>query len=203
MGIAPALVEKIFDPFFTTKGIGKGTGLGLSTTLAIVKSHGGFINVYSERGRGATFKVYLPAISSTAGLAMARPPAEPPMGHGETILVVDDEASIREIAKETLEASGYRAMTAADGSEAVVLYAQNGASIAAVVTDMKMPVMDGLATTRALQRIDPKVKIVVTSGLGEGVDFPAREGGAAYEFLSKPYTAERLLTAVHRVLSKG
>jgi CheY-like chemotaxis protein len=116
---------------------------------------------------------------------------------------VDDEASIREIAKETLEASGYRALTAADGSEAVAIYAREGASIAAVVTDMKMPVMDGLATTRALQKIDPRVRIVVTSGLGEGLDFPAHDReGPAYEFLSKPYTAERLLSAIHRVLAR-
>jgi two-component system cell cycle sensor histidine kinase/response regulator CckA len=201
-GIPPALLEKIFEPFFSTKGVGKGTGLGLSTSLAIVKSHGGFINVYSERGKGTTFRICLPATPGESHPAVEGLHVEPPLGQGETILVVDDEASLREIAKETLEASGYHALTAADGSEAVVAYARSGSSIAAVLTDMKMPIMDGLATTRALKRIDPNVKVIITSGLGDSTDIPS-EGGVPYEFLSKPYTAEKLLAAVGRVLSKG
>ena len=198
-GIPPALLEKIFEPFFTTKGVGQGTGLGLSTSLAIVRSHGGFVNVYSEVGRGTSFKVYLPAAAVAA--AQDRPaPAAAPLGHGELVLVVDDEAAIREIAREVLEASGYRVLAAGDGSEAVELYAQHPREIAAVVCDMRMPIMDGPATVRALRRIDPRVAVVATSGLGD------EAGGAPHEgwlFLPKPYTADALLVALRDSLAGG
>jgi len=154
-GIPAEVIEKIFDPFFTTKELGKGTGLGLSTSLAIVKSHDGFLRVYSEEGRGTKFKVYLPAqvIRTEAAAAAA---ADMPRGHGELILVVDDEKSVREITKQTLEAFGYRAILAADGTEAVALYATRGNEIAVVLTDMMMPIMDGPTTIQVLRKMDPK-----------------------------------------------
>ena len=126
VGMPSDVVDKIFDPFFTTKDLGKGTGLGLSTSLAIVKSHGGFIRVYSEPGRGSIFRIYLPAVadeSLAAEAAVAE--ATLPRGRGETILVVDDEAAVRQITKQTLEAFGYRVLLAADGSEAVSTYVQH------------------------------------------------------------------------------
>ena len=124
-GMSSETMERIFDPFFTTKELGKGTGLGLSTTAAIVKSHGGFIRVYSEVGKGTTFKIYLPAqVEPTA--AEAEHAAEMPRGNGELILVVDDEAAVREITQQTLQAFGYRAIVATDGADAVAVFARQG-----------------------------------------------------------------------------
>jgi two-component system, cell cycle sensor histidine kinase and response regulator CckA len=201
MGIPPGLLEKIFEPFFTTKEVGKGTGLGLSTTLAIVKGHGGFINVYSEVGKGATFKVYLPA-SARKEAEAAEGQVDVPQGNGELILVVDDEAIILEIVKETLQTCGYRALTVGDGAEAVALYAENKREIAAVITDMDMPIMDGTVTIRALLRMNPKVKVIATSGRGDRASTLSDAPGAR-EFLLKPYTAETLLRALHRVLASA
>ena len=121
-GIPPEIMDRIFEPFFTTKEHGKGTGLGLSTSLGIVKSHGGFINVYSEVGKGTAFKVYLPAITTTETLKAEEQQLELPAGHGESILVVDDEDQIREITKSILETHGYKVITANDGKEAIALY---------------------------------------------------------------------------------
>lgn len=195
VGISPHVINRIFEPFFTTKEHGKGTGLGLSTALGIVKGHGGFINVYSEPGRGTQFKIYLPA-AETPFTALANSSASLPVGHGELILVVDDEIAIREITKGTLEAYGYRALTASDGTEAVALYAQHKDEIKVVLTDLMMPYMDGPATIRALQKLNPKIRVIASSGLSES--------GRAIEgvkmFLPKPYSAERLLKALADVI---
>jgi two-component system, cell cycle sensor histidine kinase and response regulator CckA len=199
MGIPPNVINRIFEPFFTTKERGKGTGLGLSTALGIVKGHGGFINVYSEAGRGTQFKIYLPAAETPFTVA-AESSAFLPAGRGELILIVDDEIAIREITKGTLEAYGYRALAAADGTEAIALYAQHKDEIAVVLTDMMMPYMDGQSTIRALQKLNPRVRIIVSSGLADNMKV-AHGNGAVKRFLPKPYTAERLLTSLHEVLS--
>ncbi|HEX3866650.1 MAG TPA: PAS domain S-box protein, partial [Gemmatimonadaceae bacterium] len=159
-GIPLEIRERIFEPFFTTKGVGQGTGLGLSTSLAIVKSHGGFIHVYSEPGQGTTFKVYFPA-NTTARVveAIAVDRNHLPRGDDELILVVDDESAVRNIAQATLQRFGYRVLLAANGAEAVALFAVHRGEIAAVLTDMAMPVMGGPATIIALKAIDPTVKI--------------------------------------------
>ena len=195
MGISPNIINRIFEPFFTTKELGKGTGLGLSTALGIVKSHGGFINVYSEPGRGTQFKIYLPAAESPFAVS-ADASASLPLGRGELILVVDDEIAIREITKGTLEAYGYRALTAADGTEAVALYAQHKDEIKVVLTDLMMPYMDGPVTIRALHKLNPNVRIIASSGLAEN----SRAIEGAKLFLPKPYTAERLLNALAEVI---
>jgi two-component system cell cycle sensor histidine kinase/response regulator CckA len=193
------VMEKIFEPFFTTKEVGKGTGLGLSTSHAIVRSHGGFVHVYSEVGKGTAFKVYLPAVRAAADAA-AVPTRELPAGKGELILVVDDEASIREIAKETLESYGYRTLVAGDGAEALALFAEAKQDVRAVVTDMRMPFMDGMATIRALRKLVPAVKVIATSGLDQDGAEAAAGAGVIQAFLHKPYTAEKLLTTLERVL---
>ena len=200
-GISPEIVEKIFDPFFTTKELGQGTGLGLSTSLAILKSHGGFIRVYSEPRKGTTFRVYLPAQTEASPDLAAELAAKMPHGGGELILVVDDELAVRQITKQTLETFGYRVVLANDGAEAVAVYARQGAEIAAVLTDMMMPIMDGPATIEVLRRINPAVRIIGASGLSvHGHVAHAASLGLKY-FLPKPYAAETLLNALKQLLS--
>ncbi|MGD0251451.1 MAG: PAS domain S-box protein [Verrucomicrobiota bacterium] len=201
-GIPKEIQDKIFDPFFTTKEPGKGTGLGLSTTLTIVKSHGGFIHCHSAPGKGATFKVYLPAdnaVVSTENVVAGQPKL--PRGDNELVLVVDDEEPIRNLAQRALERFGYRVLLAADGSEAVSLYAPRRNEIDVVITDMVMPVMDGPATIAALKIINPEVKIVGSSGLAsDGGMARARDAGVRH-FIPKPYTTEAMLNTLHEALN--
>ena len=197
-GIPPEIRDRIFDPFFTTKEVGKGTGLGLSIALGLIKSHGGFINVQSTPNHGTCFKVYLPAHLAT------RPADETPAydngavrGENELILVVDDEAPVRNIAKQTLKMFGYRVVTANNGEEAVSCYSEQKDEIALVLLDMMMPVMDGPATIAALAKINPDIKIIAASGLtGEG----QLTSPTVRAFLPKPYTAEKMLNAVYLAL---
>ncbi|MGA2624838.1 MAG: PAS domain S-box protein [Bacteroidota bacterium] len=202
-GIPPGILERIFDPFFTTKEIGKGTGLGLSTALGIVKSHGGFIDVHGAPGQGTSFKVYLPAQMKEQEAVTEKELPELPLGNGELILVVDDEASISEIAKLTLEANGYQAVTANDGVEAVTICARDKGTIRLVLMDMNMPVMDGPATIRALRMMKINAKIVATSGASGGDETMMESIPGVHAFLKKPYTAEKLLTTLHDVLNEG
>ncbi|MBI4397061.1 MAG: response regulator, partial [Elusimicrobia bacterium] len=197
-GIPLEIREKIFDPFFTTKEHGKGTGLGLFTVAGIVKSHGGFIDVYSEIGRGSQFRVYLPAADATEVLQTEK--KEVPAGRGEPVLVVAAESSIRLIAKATLDAYGYRALTANNGAEAVALYAQNQAGIGTVVLDMSMNFMDGQQTLHALRKINSGVKVIVSSGTKAYEKIVAEEPETVKSFLYKPYTSEVLLKAVYEAI---
>jgi PAS domain S-box-containing protein len=199
-GMTSEVANRIFEPFFTTKEVGKGTGLGLSTALTIVRSHGGFINVYSEPNKGSQFAVYLPAIETTRAEPAEKKRIEMPTGRGELVLVVDDEEAIRQITKGTLETFGYRVLTASDGTEAVALYAQNRDEVAVVLTDMMMPFMDGPATIRALQKMNPRVKIIASSGLVAGDKDAGASALGVRMFLPKPYTAEKLLKALAEVL---
>lgn len=196
-GMPPEVVGRIFEPFFTTKEMTKGTGLGLSTALTIIKSHGGFVNVYSEQGKGTQFAVYFPALDAEEAFRTQIEKANLPLGHDELILVVDDEEAIRQITASTLETFGYKVLTASDGTEALALFAENRAEIKVVLTDMLMPFMDGPATIRALQRLDPQVKIIAASGLSN--HRPGELNGVK-AFLSKPYTAEKLLKALAEIL---
>jgi CheY-like chemotaxis protein len=199
-GIPPEILPKIFDPFFTTKEMGKGTGLGLSTSLAIMKSHGGFFRVYSEPVQGSSFRVYLP---TQPAQAMAPPAVEElvlPRGNQELVLLVDDEAAVREITRQTLEAYGYRVLLAADGAEAVSLYAKQQNEIALVLTDMRMPVMDGSTTIQVLMKMNPQVCIIAASGINSNNGVAKAAGTGVRQFLPKPYTAETILRALHRAL---
>jgi CheY-like chemotaxis protein len=171
--------------------------------LTIVKSHGGFINVYSEEGRGTEIKVHLPADDSQAVREADAAIPELPTGHGELILVVDDEAAIREITKSTLEAYGYRVLAAGDGTEAVALGAQYKDEIKVLLTDVMMPFMDGPATIRAVQKLNPKIKLIVSSGLKENARVVEARSLGVKVFLSKPYTADKLLMAIADLLNAG
>ncbi|HAX76879.1 MAG TPA: hypothetical protein DCY88_13815 [Cyanobacteria bacterium UBA11372] len=194
VGISGEVLERIFDPFFTTKEVGKGTGLGLSTVLGIVKSHGGFVNVTSEVGLGSQFQVYLPAVEAT--VTQETEDLNLPRGQGELILVVDDEASIQEITTASLEAHNYRVLIARDGLEAIALFAQYQNEISVVLMDIMMPNMDGLTAIRTLQKINPQVKIIATSGLVSNDKLTAATGAGVQVFLQKPYTAKELLAAL-------
>ncbi len=204
-GMPPSILDKIFDPFFTTKEFGKGTGLGLSTVLGIVKGHGGFLHVHSAVGAGAEFALYLPA--ADIGQPQLGQPrrCEPdlkvlPIGRGETILVVDDEAAICHFTQRNLEAHGYKVLTAQNGLEAVHIFECNRGQVELLLTDMMMPGMDGVATIKALRKLKPKLRVIAASGL-EDLAAAAQSAGASFEaFLRKPYRVDKLLDVVHEVL---
>ncbi len=201
-GIPAEIQDRIFDPFFTTKEIGKGTGLGLATALTIVKSHGGFINVYSEMDKGTKFSVYFPALESQESARKSGKAVSFPRGDGELILVVDDEENIREIARATLEKFGYRVLTATDGTDAMAIYARQQGEIAVILTDIAMPYMDGTALIRAVRKIDPQQKIVAMSGLMNTEQTAILHNLKINAFLSKPFTAEILLNKLAEILQK-
>jgi CheY-like chemotaxis protein len=202
-GILPEIHDRIFDPFFTTKEMGKGTGLGLATALTIVRSHGGFINVYSDLGRGTKFSVYIPTVKFEESSKKAVHAGTMPRGAGELILVVDDEENIREITRATLEKFGYRVLTATDGTDAMALYAQNSSEIALILTDIAMPYMDGTALVRAVRKIDPQSNIVAMSGLMNSDQTAELQNLNVNSFLSKPYTAETLLRVLAEIFGKN
>lgn len=190
-GIPPDILHRIFDPFFTTKEVGKGTGLGLSAVLGIVNSHGGFIDVVSEVGSGSQFKVYLPATEE----AVPKPIDSLDLlaGHGELVLVVDDEPAICEITQTTLEAYNYRVITAQDGADAIALLAEHKDDVYSVLMDLMMPNMDGLSAIPVMRRISPNLRIIATSGLNS-TDAAAQAEKLGFQgFLPKPFAAQELL----------
>lgn len=197
MGISPEIMERIFDPFFTTKEQGKGTGLGLSTVLGIVKNHGGFVRVSSVLNQGSEFKVYLPAVEAEA--THPTDPIELSNGSGQMILIVDDEPLIREIAKSSLEEHNYQTLTANDGIEAIALYAKYTHEIDVVLLDLMMPEMDGITAIRALQKINPQLKFIVTSGLASSSKLNDVTDLGVSTFLAKPYTETELLNALRNL----
>jgi CheY-like chemotaxis protein len=200
IGIPPEIVDRIFEPFFTTKEFGQGTGLGLSTAIGIIKSHGGFVSVSSEIGHGTQFKLFLPAIVEAENWEAKD--TEVSIGHNELVLVVDDEAAIRDINKVSLEAYNYQVLTASDGVEAIALYAQHKNDIRLVLVDMMMPSMDGTITIRTLRKINPQVKIVAISGLMSNSQINAVIHSEIQSFLPKPYTAKELIQVVNKALVK-
>jgi len=202
-GIPLEIQEKVFEPFFTTKEKGKGSGLGLSMVYTIVKSHNSFIKLYSEIGKGTEIKIFLPATQQTEKKVVSVLEDVTSMGNGENILVVDDELSVLQISKEILEARSYRVLTAADGAEATAIFASaEKGSIDLVITDMNMPLMDGSSTIRALRRLAPSLKIVVSSGLLTDVNSAGVAGLDIQGYLTKPYTADQLTSMVNKVLKK-
>ncbi|MBW4433421.1 MAG: response regulator [Pelatocladus maniniholoensis HA4357-MV3] len=196
IGMQTEILDRMFEPFFTTKEIGKGTGLGLSTVRGIIKGLGGFVNVFSTVGRGTKFKVFLPAVEATA--TPLSEDLELLKGNGELVLVVDDEARILETTKISLETYNYQVMIAKDGIEAIALYAQYQDQISTVLMDMMMPSMDGVTTSRTLQKIDPLVKIIAVSGLAANEKLAGNP--AIKAFIAKPYTTKELLQTLHRIL---
>ncbi|MEY2540649.1 MAG: hypothetical protein QOI22_251, partial [Verrucomicrobiota bacterium] len=191
-GMARAVIDKIFDPFFTTKDVGKGTGLGLSTAFGIVKSHGGFISVYSEIGRGTTFKIFLPAqlkeVPDESGMT-----PELLRGHGELVLLVDDEANILRVTKMTLENKNYQVISASDGRGALKIFSEQSDSIKAVLTDMDLPHMGGMALAREIKKIKPEMALIASTGQGEHTNVAELQPLGVVNFLMKPYDTGKLL----------
>ncbi len=201
VGILPEARDRLFEPFYTTKKQGEGTGLGLSTTLAIVRSHQGFLTVASERAQGSTFCAYIPASQELDGRpADTTSAAAMPRGNGELILVVDDEESIRHVATEVLQRHGYRVIVARHGAEGAALFASRQAEVAAVITDLSMPVMDGQTLIVALASLDPGVRIIASSGRTDAAELPDAVAAYVRAFIPKPYTAATLLTTLHEIL---
>ncbi|HKN20176.1 MAG TPA: PAS domain S-box protein [Terracidiphilus sp.] len=190
----------IFEPFFTTKEKGKGTGLGLATVYGIVKQSGGFIWVYSELGKGTSFKLYVPRVDQAEDHSgVSKPTAEVPTGT-ETVLLTEDEQDVREIAKEFLESGGYKVVEAKDAAEAVQLARQHGGAIDLLVTDMVMPGMTGQELAVQLQREYPGLCIVFMSGYSEDAATEMANADPTVRFLSKPFSRGALLRTVREIL---
>ena len=202
-GIPRGTIDKIFDPFFTTKELGQGTGLGLSTAIGIVKSHGGFMGVYSEVGRGTSFKVFLPANRNELAAAQTSEAAPLPPANGELLLIVDDEKPILQVAQTLLESHGYRVLTAGGATEALAIFALRMNEIELVLTDLAMPFMDGIALIRTLKQMKPDVRVIASTGLG-GPDGRANEIAHlnVRASLTKPYNKNKLLATLRDVLTQ-
>jgi two-component system cell cycle sensor histidine kinase/response regulator CckA len=204
-GMDAATIQRIFDPFFTTKELGRGTGLGLATSLSIVQSHGGRLSVTSDQGAGSSFELRLPVSADTVGAAelVAAAPASAavPAGDGRWVLVVDDEAEVRQIMRQTLVGNGYRVLVASDGTEAVDAISNSSIPIDAVITDLTMPDLDGAAVVAHIGRHRPELPVLVVSGLGAANDALPNGETARTRFLAKPFTAAQLLRSVGGILA--
>ncbi len=192
--------SRIFEPFFTTKAQGKGTGLGLATVYGVVKQSGGFIYVYSEVGRGTTFKIYLPQVSAAVDKEAVEKTVVPPARGSETILVVEDEESVRELVRDYLAATGYNVLEASDGAQALEIAAAHRGPIHMVVTDVVMPRLSGRELVARITAQRPNLKVLYISGYTDDSIFRngVLEGGVAY--LQKPFNLKTIAQKIREVL---
>ena len=202
VGIPKDVQKRIFDPFFTTKDAGKGSGLGLSDAHDIIKSHRGFLLVDSEPGKGSSFQVFLPRAETSNLPYGGQLKGDLTTGNGERIMIVDDEPAVLEAAKNTLETFGYRVITATNGSEAISAFAREQAPVNAVITDLRMPEMDGETLMKALREKDPKLRFIAISGSVEETDSETVFLSKHAAYLSKPFTPEKLLSTLYGVLTR-
>ena len=202
MGMSAETQARIFEPFFTTKPQGKGTGLGLSTVYGVVKQSGGFIWVYSEIGRGTSFKIYLPRVDQPIERGGAvRVVSEAPRGT-ETILLAEDEQDVREVAREFLESGGYTVIEARDGTDALKRVEKYAGAIHLLITDMVMPGMTGQELSAKLLQRRPEIRVLYMSGYSERAAADSARGDSAIRLLTKPFSRWALLRAVHEILKQ-
>jgi two-component system, cell cycle sensor histidine kinase and response regulator CckA len=201
-GMDEETVEHIFEPFFTTKAIGRGTGLGLAMVHGIVKQHNGHITVYSEVGKGTTFRVYLPAVPSGVEPDVEANGIMPVFGT-ETVLLVDDEEFVRELGTRILTKHGYTMIEAANGREALDLFKKESSKISLVILDLIMPEMGGTECLKELLKIDPQVNVLVASGYSADASVKETIQMGAKAFVPKPFRVNELLQRVRKVLDDG
>ncbi len=203
-GIAPELLPHLFEPFFTTKEVGKGTGLGLASAYGIVKQHAGWIEVESAPGRGATFKVFLPISATPAEPVIPNATKAKIPGGKETILLVEDEPSLRRLTRTVIQRQGYHVHEAASGTEALAVWNEHGPEIHLLLTDMIMPGgMSGRDLAEQLRTKKADLKIIYSSGYSPEVvsqNLPLKEG---VNFLAKPYHPDKLLRIIRQCLDNG
>jgi CheY-like chemotaxis protein len=191
---------KIFEPFFTTKGIGEGTGLGLAISYGIIKQHNGFIKVYSEPGQGTLFKIYLPLSEDAAISDQKADSAVTVKGGNETILVSEDDDSIRKLMEIVLESFGYTVISAKDGEEAIAKFMENRERISLVLLDMIMPKKNGKEVSKELRKVSPMVKILFASGYTMNIIKSKELIEDGFNFIQKPFQSKDLLAKVREIL---
>ena len=194
--------KKIFEPFFTTKGIGKGTGLGLSISYRIIEQHSGYISVYSEPGQGAIFKIYLPLSEEAASSDKEKEVAAPVKHGNETVLVAEDDASLRKLATIVLESFGYSVIAAVDGEDAISKFMENRERISIVMLDMIMPKKNGKEVGEAIRKVNPKVKMLFSSGYTMDIIKDKELAEVYSDFIHKPFTPKDLLHKVREILDR-
>ena len=199
-GMDKATMEKIFDPFFTTKDVGKGTGLGLASVYGMVKSHGGHITCASEPGVGTSFKIYIPAVDGKPVAQTVEPPRSEPATGSETVLLVDDEKSIRDFASQALKKFGYTVLAASSGEDALIVYSSRVQKIDLVLMDLGMPGMGGYKCLSEIKNLNPEAKVLVASGYTTGDQASKTLTAGAAGFIGKPYHVAALLEKVREIL---
>jgi CheY-like chemotaxis protein len=198
-GMDAATQQRIFEPFFTTKEMGRGTGLGLASAYGIVKNHGGYINVYSEKGVGTTFNLYFPAVEQPA-LEEVNDPAPTAVGGSETVLFVDDEEMIVSTGREILSELGYRVITALSGQEALDLYSDNSHDIDLVILDMIMPNLTGRETYLKMKSLNPHIRVLLSSGYSLNDQALAIMDQGCDGFIQKPFSVIELSHKIREIL---
>jgi PAS domain S-box-containing protein len=194
--------ERLFEPFFTTKGTGKGTGLGLSTAYGIIRQHNGYINVYSVPGKGSSFKVYLPLVENKITADDAVPLSGPPAGGTETVLLAEDDDTVRELTRSLLERHGYKVIEAVNGEDAIEKFMKNKDAVQLLLFDVVMPGKNGKEAYEAIKKIRAGVKIIFASGHPGEILHDKANAGENIELLSKPVLSADLLRKVREVLDK-
>lgn len=200
-GVAAEVRDRIFEPFFTTKEKGKGTGLGLAVVFGIVQTHHGFIDVESELGKGATFRLYLPVSHNTEHLEPAKKETiEEIPGGSETLLIVEDEKALNENLDAVLTGKGYTVLSAFDGLTAVKIYAERQKEIALVLTDLGLPKLTGMEEFKRIKRLNPNVRIIVATGYLDPEMRSELLKAGVQKFIYKPYNPKVVLKVVREVL---